>query len=61
VKAWFEGMKRCFSLREYASNPKVKIEIFQVRDSALNWWGNLERKLHLTPNTISWELFEKRF
>jgi hypothetical protein len=27
----------------------------------LNWWGNLERQLHLTPDTISWELFEERF
>jgi hypothetical protein len=36
-------------------------EIFQLRDSALNWWGNLERQLHLTPDTVSWELFEERF
>jgi hypothetical protein len=35
--------------------------IFQLRDSALNWWGNLERQLHLTPDTVSWELFEERF
>jgi hypothetical protein len=27
----------------------------------LNWWGNLERQLHLTPDTVSWELFEERF
>jgi hypothetical protein len=38
-----------------------KITIFQLRDNALNWWGNLERQLHLTPDTISWEIFEERF
>jgi hypothetical protein len=54
-------MTRCFALRDYASNSKAKITIFQLRDSALNWWGNLERQLHLTPDTVSWELFEERF
>jgi hypothetical protein len=61
AEAWLEGMTRCFALRDYASNSKAKIAIFQLRDSALNWWGNLERQLHLTPNTVSWELFEERF
>jgi hypothetical protein len=61
VEAWLEGITRCFSLRDYASNSKEKIAIFQLRDSALNWWGNLERQLHLTPDTVSWELFKKRF
>ena len=54
-------MTRCFALRDYASNSKAKIAIFQLRDNTLNWWGNLERQLHLTPDTVSWELFEERF
>jgi hypothetical protein len=54
-------MTRCFVLRDYASTSNVKIVIFQLRDSALNWWGNLERQLHLTPDTVSWELFEEGF
>eukprot|EP00253_Pinus_taeda_P010441 PITA_10441 len=54
-------MGRCFALRDYNSNSKAKIAIFQLRDSALNWWGNLERQLHLTPDTVTWELFEERF
>ena len=28
VEAWLEGMTRCFALRDYASNSKVKITIF---------------------------------
>jgi hypothetical protein len=61
AEAWLEGMTQCFTLRDYASTSKEKIVIFQLRDSALNWWGNLERQLHLTPDTVSWELFEERF
>jgi hypothetical protein len=61
AKAWLEGMTRCFSLRDYASTSKEKIAIFQLRDSALNWWGNLERQLYLTLDTVSWELFEESF
>jgi hypothetical protein len=61
VEAWLEGMTRCFSLRDYASNSKAKITIFQLRDNALNWWGNLERQLHLIPDTVSWEIFKERF
>jgi hypothetical protein len=61
TEAWLEGMTRCFALRDYASNSKEKITIFQLRDNTLNWWGKLERQLHLTPETISWELFEERF
>jgi hypothetical protein len=58
---WLEGMIRCFTLRDYASTSKAKITIFQLRDNALNWWGNLERQLHLTPDNVSLELFEERF
>jgi hypothetical protein len=52
---------RCFSLRDYASTSKENITIFDLRDSALNWWGNLERQLYLTPDTVSWDIFEERF
>jgi hypothetical protein len=55
-----DGMMQCFSLTDYASTSKVKIMIFQLKNSALNWWGNLERQLHLTPDIVSWDLFEER-
>jgi hypothetical protein len=54
-------MTRCFALRDYAPTSKVKIVIFQLRDSTLNWWGNQERQLHLTRDTVSWGIFEERF
>jgi hypothetical protein len=30
VEAWLEGMTSCFSLRDYVSNAKAKIAIFQL-------------------------------
>jgi len=54
-------MRRCFALRDYTSNSKAKITIFQLRDSSFNLWGNLERQLHLTSDTVTWDLFEERF
>jgi hypothetical protein len=36
AEAWMEGMTRCFALRDYASNSKAKITIFQLRDNTLN-------------------------
>jgi hypothetical protein len=50
-----------FHLKRLCFHIKGKNKIFQLRDNALNWWGNLERQLHLTPDTVSWELFEERF
>jgi hypothetical protein len=52
---------KVFCLKGLCVQLKGKDHIFQLRDSALNWWGNLERQLHLTPDTVSWELFEERF
>jgi hypothetical protein len=34
AEAWLEGMTKFFSLRDYASNSKAKIAIFQLRDNA---------------------------
>lgn len=61
VEAWLEGMTRCFTLKYYASVAKTKTTIFQLRGSALIWWGNMEKQLHLTTNNVPWELFEERF
>jgi hypothetical protein len=52
---------KVFCLKGLCVHLKGEDMIFQLRDSALNWWGNLERQLHLTPDTVSWELFEERF
>eukprot|EP00253_Pinus_taeda_P003939 PITA_03939 len=61
AKAWLEGTNRCFRLREYSSSAKTKIVVFQLKESALIWWGNLEKQLHLTSDNAPWELFEERF
>ena len=61
AEAWLEGMNRCFRLREYSPSAKTKIVVFQLKESALIWWGNLEKQLHLTSDNVPWELFEERF
>ena len=61
AEAWLEGMKRCFALNEYTSSSKARMAIFQLKGDALNWWSDLEKQLHLTPLSVSWELFEERF
>ena len=35
--------------------------IFQLKGDALNWWSDLEKQLHLSPLSVSGELFEERF
>jgi len=61
AEAWLEGINRCFKFREYSSSAKTKIVVFQLKESALIWWGNLEKQLHLTMDNVPWELFEERF
>ena len=34
VKAWLEGMKRCFTLNEYTSSSKARMAIFQLKGDA---------------------------
>ena len=60
AEAWLEGMIRCFALREYSSTSKTRIAVFQLRGNALIWWGNMEKQLHLTSDTVPWELFVDR-
>ena len=61
TEAWLEGMNRCFRLRKYSSSAKTKIVVFQLKESALIWWGKLEKQLHLTSDNVPWELLEERF
>jgi hypothetical protein len=37
VEAWLENMAMCFALRDYTSNMKVRMAVFQLKGSALLW------------------------
>jgi hypothetical protein len=39
--AWLENMVMCFVLRDYTSNMKVRMAVFQLKGSALLWWKTL--------------------
>jgi hypothetical protein len=41
AEAWLESMAMCFSLRDYTSNMKVRMAVFQLKGSALLWWKML--------------------
>ena len=41
AEAWFENMAMCFALRDYTSNMKVRMAVFQLKGSTLLWWKTL--------------------
>jgi hypothetical protein len=61
VEAWFENMAMCFALRDYTSNMKVRMAVFQLKRSAILWWMTLLPQLNMAVENVSWELFEERF
>jgi hypothetical protein len=61
AKAWLENMAMCFALRDYTSNMKVRMAVFQLKGSTLLWWKTLLPQLNMVINDVSWELFEERF
>ena len=61
AEAWLENMAMCFALRDYTSNMKVHMELFQLKGSALLWWKMLLPQLNMAIEDVSWELFEERF
>jgi hypothetical protein len=61
TKAWLENMEMCFTLRDYTSNMKVCMVVFQLKGSTLLWWKTLLSQLNMDVKDVSWELFEERF
>jgi hypothetical protein len=61
TEAWLENMAMCFALRDYTSNMKVHMAVFQLKGSALLWWKTLLPQLNMAVEDVSWELFEERF
>jgi hypothetical protein len=41
TEAWLENMVMFFALRDYTSNMKVHMAVFQLKGSALLWWKTL--------------------
>jgi hypothetical protein len=61
IEAWLENMAMCFALRDYTSNMKVRMEVFQLKGNALLWWKTLLLQLKMVLEDVSWELFVERF
>jgi hypothetical protein len=61
VKEWLENMVMCFTLCDYTSNMKVRIDVFQLKGSALLWWKKVLPQLNMVVKDVSCELFEEQF
>jgi hypothetical protein len=61
IEAWLENMVMCFSLRDYTSNMKVCMAVFQLKGRDLLWWKTLLPQLSMVIEDVSWELFEEWF
>ena len=61
AKAWLENIQMFFSLRDYTSNMKVCMAVFQLKWSDLLWWKTLLPQLNMVVEDVSWELFEEWF
>ena len=61
AEAWLENMVMCFALRDYTSNMKVYMVVFQLKGSTLLWWNTLLQQLNMAVEDVSWELFEEWF
>jgi hypothetical protein len=59
AEAWLENMVMCFALRDYTSNMKVRMAVFQLKGSALLWWKTLLPQLNMVIEDVLWELFEE--
>jgi hypothetical protein len=59
AKAWLENMGMCFALRDYTSNMKVHMVVFQMKERTLLWWKMLLSQLNMVVEDMSWELFEE--
>ena len=53
AEAWLENMVMCFTLRDYTSNIKVRMAVFQLKGSALLWWKMILPQLNMAVKDVS--------
>jgi hypothetical protein len=58
AEAFLENMVMFFALHKYTSNMKVRMDVFQLKGSALLWWKTLLPQLKMVVEDVSWELFK---
>ena len=61
TEAWLDNMAMCFALRDYTSNMRVRMAVFQLKGSSLLWWKTLLPQLNMVIKDMSWGLFEEWF
>jgi hypothetical protein len=59
IEAWLDNMAMCSALRDYTSNMKFFMMVFQLKGISLLWWNMLLLQLNMVVEDVSWELFEE--
>jgi hypothetical protein len=59
LAAKLENLAMCFTLRDFTSNMKVCMMVFQLKGSSLLWWKMLLCQLNMVIEEVTWELFEE--
>jgi len=59
TEAWLKNMEMYFALRDYTSNMRVHMAVFQLKGSALLWWKTLLPLLNMVIEDVSREWFEE--
>ena len=61
AESWLESMCLCFELWNYSSNQNQKLDLYQLKESALLWWRNLESQLGYSMSNLTWERSKDEF
>jgi hypothetical protein len=59
TEAWLENTAMSLALRDYTSNMKVYMEVFQLKGRTLLLWKTLLPQLNMVIKDVSWDLFEE--
>lgn len=61
VKAWFLGMKKFFSLHDYAKNMEAIIATFNPKGKENILWGDVKNVRGIHEEELTWNEFERLF
>ena len=61
AKQWLIALDRCFTTQIFDSNVKSRYAITHLELFATTWWQIKEKKLGISMDTVTWELFLENF
>ena len=61
AEQWLIALDRCFTTQIFDSNVKAIYAITHLELFATTWWQIKEKKLGISMDTFTWELFLENF